>query len=184
VVAICVKAVEYAREGKYKDAIKEMAKEFKSKSDPIHGKRTCLNHIIFLLTNYDKFKNGSLYEFFKIVKSDIKPEISDLRSGAAKAFYDGHSYQQLALCVKIPEDLSTDKTIHKAKGDEFDNVLLVLTEQKELDFILNPDLDNDEEHRISYVAASRAKNRLFISVPELSDVNKASLTKDFDVEIL
>ena len=45
--------------------------------------------------------------------------ISNLRSGAAKTFYEGYTYQQLSLCVRIVEDTSLHKTIHKAKGDEF-----------------------------------------------------------------
>jgi len=184
IVAICIKSIEYAREGKFKDAIKEMEKEFKTRTDPSIGRRDSLNHIVTLLSDYENYKNGTLYDFFTVVKRDIKSDISDLRSGAAKTFYDGHTYQQMELCVKIPEDLSRDKTIHKAKGDEFNNVLLVLTEEKDLQFILNPDTENNEEHRINYVGASRAKNRLFISVPELSDINKAKLLPDFQIETI
>ena len=184
VVAICIKAIEYAKEGKFKDAIKEMEKEFKTKTDPSIGRRVCLDHIVSLLSEYDNYKNGSLFNFFTILKRDIKPEISDLRSGGAKTFYDAHSYEQMSLCVKIPEDLSHDKTIHKAKGDEFDNVLLILSKEKDLLFILNPDIENNEEHRINYVGVSRAKNKLFISVPELSDANKITLQSKFQIEIL
>ena len=131
-MAICIKAVEYAKEGKFKDAIKEMQKEFKTKTDPTIGIRKSLDFIVLLLSNYETYKNGSLYTFFTFVKQNIKPEISDLRKGSAKSFYDNHTYQQMALCVKIPEDLSRDKTIHKAKGDEFANVLLILPEEKRI----------------------------------------------------
>ncbi|MFH6957214.1 UvrD-helicase domain-containing protein [Flavobacterium aquidurense] len=184
IVTICIKAIEYAREGKFKDAIKEMEKEFKTRTDPSIGRRVCLDHIVCLLSEYDNYKNASLFNFFTILKRDIKPEISDLRSGGAKTFYDANCYEQMALCVKIPEDLSRDKTIHKAKGDEFDNVLLVLSEEKDLLFILNPDIENNEEHRINYVGVSRAKNKLFISVPQLSDANKIMLQSKFLIEIL
>ena len=79
----------------------------------------------------------------------------------------------MALCINAPDVTHTkDKTIHKAKGDEYDNVLVILDDKKySLDFILNPNLQNSnaEYQRVYYVACSRARNRLAISVPFLSD---------------
>ena len=49
---------------------------------------------------------------------------------------------------------SHHRTIHKAKGDEFENVLLV---PNSLDFLINPDTENDEEHRVYYVGLSWIK---------------------------
>lgn len=184
IISICIKAIEYAREGKFKDAIKEMEKEFKSKTDPTKGKEIALNHIVTLLSNYEHYKDNNLLNFFNIVKRDIKPEISDLRSGKAKTFYENHTFQQMTLCVKIAEDTSHNKTIHKAKGDEFENVLLVLPEEKDLQFLLEPDLENKEEHRINYVAVSRAKNKLFISVPTLNTTSKTFLETHFDIKTI
>ncbi|MBK6965094.1 MAG: ATP-binding domain-containing protein [Bacteroidales bacterium] len=185
-VIACIKSVEFARENKFKEAIKEMAREFKFKDDPNRSKRESLKHIATLISKYDSYKDESLYHFFTIVKSEIKNEISDLRNGAAKTFYEGHTFQDLALCINIPEDMSYHKTIHKAKGDEFDNVLLVLEEEKDLDFILNPNLNLTttvgEEHRINYVAVSRAKNRLFISVPTLAADKQTLLAGNFQVD--
>ena len=85
--------------------------------------------------------------------------------------------------VKIPEDISQHKTIHKAKGDEFDNVLVALQDEKDIGFLLNPDLEN-EEHRVRYVAISRAKEMLFISVPELGQNNLDALKNVLYVQIL
>lgn len=182
----CIKATEYARQGKFKDAIKELEKEFKYKDDKNRSRKESLIHIMTLMAKYDTFKDNSLYHFFTIVKSEINKDISDLRNGAAKIFYDSNTYQQLALCVNVPEDMSLHKTIHKSKGDEFDNVLLVLKEESDLSFVLNPDINSDttaaEEQRINYVAVSRAKNRLFISVPSLSVANQALLQSRFLIE--
>jgi len=74
--------------------------------------------------------------------------------------------------------------IHKAKGDEFDNVLLVLREEKDINFLIEQNLLSNEEYRINYVAISRARNRLFISVPALSATNQISLNKNFDIEVV
>ena len=51
-------------------------------------------------------------------------------------------------------------------------------------FILEPNLDEDEEHRINYVAVSRAKKKLFISVPSLlglSDTDQNKLSGLLDI---
>ena len=66
------------------------------------------------------------------------------------------------------------KIIHQVKGDEFNNVLLIIDpdkykEERSLNFLLNPDLENTEEHRVYYEALSRAKKQLFINVPKLSN---------------
>ena len=188
VVIACIKATELAREGKFKDSIKELGNVFKVKTDKTRGKREALKHIQTLFKKYDDYKNGSLYEFYLVVKADIKNDISDLRSGAAKNFYEGHTYQQLSLCVRIVEDTSLHKTIHKAKGDEFNNVLLILREESDLAFLLNPDLTatnkEAEEQRINYVAVSRAKKRLFVSVPSLQATKQMTLSGKFQIEIL
>ncbi|MCB8817380.1 UvrD-helicase domain-containing protein [Desulfosporosinus shakirovi] len=182
VVIACLKATEYARERNFKNAIKELERIFKDKDDEDKGKKEALRHICLLLKKYEEFKDKPLFDFYSIVKNEIKSDISRLASGAAKTFYEGHSYQQLALCVKIVEDVSRHKTIHKAKGDEFENVLLILTEESDLSFLLNPDLKGiPEEHRINYVAVSRAIKRLFINIPSLPKGNLSILGSIFNI---
>ena len=66
----------------------------------------------------------------------------------------------MAICVDIIEDTSNHITIHKAKGAEFKNVF-VIGNKDTLSLLLKPDLMNNEEHRIFYVAMSRAKKKLF-----------------------
>ena len=69
------------------------------------------------------------------------------------------------------------RTIHKAKGDEFDNVMICLGDEKALGFFLHPDLLNNESHRVYYVAASRAKEKLFFSIPLLSNGIRKKIEK-------
>jgi DNA helicase-2/ATP-dependent DNA helicase PcrA len=174
-IIYCIKSIEFARENKFKDSIKELERFFKYGNDKEKTKKISLNHIIKLSENYDEFKKGSLLEFSEFVRNNIKKDLSKVSGGAIKIFYENHTYQQLALCVNVPEDLSCHKTIHKSKGDEFDNVLLVLKNESDLSFILSPNIDNNEEHRINYVAVSRAKNKLFISIPSLTPIVKRKL---------
>lgn len=183
---LCIKAVELARENKFKDSIKELERFFNYRKDKQKGKRISLTHIMTLLNKYDEFKSGSLLDFAEFVRKEIKSDLAKVSGGGIKTFYQNHTYQQLALCVNVPEDMSLHKTIHKSKGDEFDNVLLVLKEESDLSFVLNPYINLDtnaaEEQRINYVAVSRAKNKLFISVPSLTAANQALLQPRFLIE--
>ena len=116
--------------------------------------------------------------FYNILQADSGIDgLSNFRAGNPKRFYDNTDYKSLALCVNIVEDNSNNITIHKSKGAEFNNVLLTLDSEKELDFITAPDLDESEEHRLRYVAVSRAIQNLFITVPDLS-TEKAELIED------
>lgn len=178
-VIACIKAAELARQEHFKDAIKELERIFKDKKDKSKGKKEALKHITLLLHKYNHFKDKSMSEFLALVNEEIKPT-SGLRPGAPKIFYENHTYQQLSICVKIIEDKSFHRTIHKTKGAEFDNVLLILKRENDLEFLLNPDLD-EEEHRINYVAVSRAKEQLFITVPSLSAANKVKLETLFNI---
>lgn len=184
----CIKSVELARENKFKDAIKEMERSHRHVRDKLDKKRNSLAKITILLEKYEEYSSGSLLNFSLFIKGELKPEMAKVTRGAPKTFYDNHTYQQLALCVKVPEDISHHKTIHKAKGDEFHNVLLVLKEEVNLAFILTPNIHSSsqagEEQRINYVAVSRAKNRLFITVPTLSAANQAMLQHVFQIERL
>jgi len=53
--------------------------------------------------------------------------------------------------------------------------MLVVDKEADLSFLFSPNLDNNEDHRVFYVAISRAKNRLFISTPTLSAANRAKV---------
>jgi DNA helicase-2/ATP-dependent DNA helicase PcrA len=131
---------------------------------------------------YDEFESGSLIDFSEFVRLNLEPNMTKVSRGAVKVFYENYTFNQLFICVNIPEDLSLHKTIHKSKGDEFKNVLLVLEEEDNIDFLINSDLENNEEQRINYVAVSRAQNRLFISVPTLNIQKQQALNNLFDIE--
>lgn len=178
----CIKSIAYARENKFKDAIKELEKFFNYKTDKIRGKRKALKYITILLHKYDDYKDLSLLDFSFFVKENLDNSISKVTGGRIKIFYENHSFQQLLLCVSIPEDLSLHKTIHKSKGDEFENVLLVLKKESDINFLINSDLENSEEQRINYVAVSRAQNTLFITVPTLSIESQQTLNNLFEIE--
>ena len=178
-ILVCsVKAVELAREKKFKDSFKELSKIFPLNEFPLNFS---LAFLVNILNEYDDFKDKSLSYFIEILRKNSRFEIPKLRKGKAKDLYDMHLYNQLSVCINIPEDMSLNKTIHKSKGDEFDNVVLFLKSENDLEFITNPELMINEEHRINYVAISRAKNRLFISVPSLDAANEPKFSEHFEI---
>jgi DNA helicase-2/ATP-dependent DNA helicase PcrA len=135
-----IKATELANEDRFKESIRILEKAFKSKPDSEETGQN-ISHIIQLLNSYTQFENNSLYGFYLFVKNIIGITMSDLREGGiARAFYEAHTYKQLALCVSIPDDNGLFRTIHKSKGAEFDNVLLILETENNLEFITNPGL--------------------------------------------
>jgi len=170
----CIKSIELAKYGKYKDAIKELEYLF-HRDNKADTRRLILDHLTLLLNNYGRFENGSLMLFYEFVKNNVSNSLSGFRAGKAKTFYENHLYKELAICTNIVDDRSNHKTIHKAKGDEFNNVIVILTDESDLNFLLDPNLESKEEQRIYYVAISRAKEKLFINVPSLSKINKERL---------
>ncbi|WP_414150385.1 UvrD-helicase domain-containing protein [Acetobacterium carbinolicum] len=173
--SIC--SMEYCKQLNYKEALKNMRKAyrktigFNDRDSFENMKRLSDSYNEITCLNISDFYNSYIYGFY-----NTKKRIS---SGNKKRYYDSLTYKQLACVVNINEDAGKFRTIHKAKGDEFENVLLLMNpcdfnESKDLDFLLHPDMTN-EEHRVYYVALSRAKKRLFISIPFVSVEVKSRL---------
>lgn len=181
-ILTCIKAIAFAKESRFKDAIREFEKFFNYRNDKIKGKKKSIAYLTILLEKFEEYKNNALLDFSNFVKNNVDNNISKVSAGEVKIFYETNSFQNLYMCVNIPEDASFNKTIHKSKGDEFDNVLLLLKNQDNLQFIIEPDLITDEEHRIYYVGVSRAKNKLFINVPSLDAAIEARLEAFMMVE--
>ena len=160
-------AIELAQQKKFKEAIKEMEKNFTGIKDKHYRKKTALSKICFLTSLYSDYKSLPLFKFYELVKEHVKTDMVKLTRGAARQFYDSTTYEQLAVCIKLADDDSPSRTIHKSKGDEFDSVLIVLGKEADLKFLLQPPLLN-EEQRVFYVGVSRAKNKLSICSSTLS----------------
>ena len=170
VVATYIKALEHAKAKKFKKAFDLLARldvDIKDAVVKIHR----------LLSSYDDISKMSLYEFYDYLNITFGLSMATLKKGQAQTFYNSHQYSQLAMCVNHEDDDGIQRTIHKAKGDEFDNVMVCLGDEMALDFFLQPDLLNNESHRVYYVAASRAKERLFFSIPLLSNGIRKKIEK-------
>jgi DNA helicase II / ATP-dependent DNA helicase PcrA len=178
-IEACVKAVVFAKKDNFKDAIQELVRLYRRQAVKLNTpidefqrhewRKQALENIQTLLTNFDSVCNKSISAFSNeylakngFFKMEI-PKITGAKSSHQKTFGD---YMK---CIEVKDNTGKYRTIHKAKGDEFDNTVLILDDEKEVDFLINPDLSK-EEHRIRYVAVSRAKKRLFICVPTLRTI--------------
>ncbi len=178
IIAFLVLSIENAKSGNYKDAIKYMRKAYR-KVDEFSSK-DALSNLKRLIDSYDSYKDLTIKEFYNsyvVNHYDVKGKIT---SGKANTFYGNLKYQSVVLGLGLSEDECLFKTIHKAKGEEYKNVLVIIPEEDEdesLKFIFEHNLLNKQNHRVYYVACSRAEENLFINVPVLSDGKRKELEK-------
>lgn len=189
------KAYDLYKNGKFKDAVRELKKYIKTGDlDGIGKRRIAIEILEYLKKNLDT-SIGDIYNFWQKkldkefgIKIGIKLQGKEVHSYKFKEF--------LPFLAKQTKVSSKVRTIHQAKGDEFSNVLICLFDKtdkngkikKYVNDILtdcivkakdNILLDNEtgEETRIYYVALSRAKERLLINIPTLSEDNRNKLMK-------
>lgn len=172
-----IESVEFARIGDYKNALEKIKVLFSDcpEQDRVNNAIKLLQE---LLAKYGSYNEKSLMTFYTVIKSHIS--MSTFKAGAVKNFYDETTYNQLAICINFKEDTSQHRTIHKAKGDEFENVLLI---PSSLDFLLIPNLENEED-RVYYVGLSRAINRLFIVFPKMTKKKQKFIEDQYNIKVV
>ncbi|MBD5341633.1 MAG: ATP-dependent helicase [Bacteroides sp.] len=171
-----VKAIEHARVGKFKHAF------------------TCLERIdissekaIVYLKELMAESEIDTWTMFKFAERliELGVPVKRITRGHPKDNYIRYTYGEVAQTISIEEDTSHQRTIHKSKGDEFDNVLVLIGSRYDVNKLFNFNLlhDNDEVNRVYYVAMSRAKKRLFINLPSLSMDLEQKLREVLKVDI-
>lgn len=172
-VKTLLKATEYAYHNELHEAWHQLDLLDSDRSKTILVLRNLLN-------NREKFLNGSLYDFFLFIKDSIMQELPDIRKKDVRNFYTNNSYRKLAMSMAVADSKASHKTIHKAKGEEFDNVMLILDNEDDLSVLTSPALYDKtvgNAHRVYYVALSRAKRNLFINVVGVSNLTLLELKK-------
>lgn len=139
-------------------------------------------------------RNKPIAEFYLDLRTEIFNEYnfyigSNLSRGNAKTFYESHNLNDILPYVKV--DTKSDdqvRTIHSAKGAEFDNVLVHFDTVNDFrKYILEGQShinDTEDDCRIYYVGCSRAKHKLFINVPEINQSDKEkfeAMTVKFEI---
>lgn len=168
-----ITAIEYCRQGKIKDAIKYMKKAYRKEN---FSEKEALENLIRLINCYDLYKDCSIKVFYNNYLYGYYGVQKEIKRGAISAYYDSLEYKEIAVGVRINDDDSFHRTIHKSKGDEFNNVFVIIPSEENLEFLLNPNIKY-EDNRVYYVALSRAIKNLFINVPQLCEENKKELKK-------
>ncbi|WP_166387730.1 UvrD-helicase domain-containing protein [Polaribacter sp. 11A2H] len=191
-----IKSLEFSKVKLYADAIKEISRYFKGK-DNFKGQKIALQVIKTFLKEYESIKEGSLFDFYERVfgleyfKSGSY-KISKISKLALIDSYKALPFSKIILSVRLNKDETQHRTIHKAKGDEFKNVIVIVKgkqgnkykEEGDLSFLLNPTISKkeSENERVYYVACSRAMNNLYINVPDISDSAKNKLKDIFEIK--
>lgn len=186
-----IKSIIYAKNDQFKDAIRQIEKVIGATiSDSIEKKKSALSVLKKLFQDYDDVIDQNLTDFRDRIDELYTIDLTGLSHGQAKEFYDQHTVKDVIISVERSESNDIAQTIHQAKGLEFESVLLILgaddfDEEKELGFLLEPDLENNEEHRVRYVGISRAIQNLFINIPSLTDNAEEMLVElGFSIEKL
>jgi len=187
-------AGQLAQQGSYDRAIKELLRCFRARDgllrEPlkyvgrlsgVEKSGLSVSILEFLVTNHSELLETNLLTFYQeldILLTEKKPDLklTSVKGGKFKTAAESILYKDLADGLKLNEERRLVRTVHNAKGAEFDSVLICLEKETDLKYLINPQID-DEECRIIYVGISRAKEFLYISVPTLSQENESTLNQ-------
>jgi DNA helicase-2/ATP-dependent DNA helicase PcrA len=189
-------AGEYAFQKRYEIAVKEILKSLRKEETgelkkPFTGKAIisglkkrsfAVSLLEYLVNNGRKYQEQNLFAFYKDLSSFISKtfpiKLAKITGEKIKGFADSVTVESLVSNLILLEEKHKIRTIHKAKGTEFEDVLLYLEKSKDMKYILNPNINHKkDEHRLIYVALSRARNRLYISAPSLDKIQKEQIER-------
>lgn len=168
-----IKALEYAKNVRIKEALKAMKLAYRKEKLTDEDAFRNLKRLIQYQVKFDNLSLTQFYNDFIFGSYNVKAKIT---TGVPKEIYDNTLYSEAANQINIVDELNNFRSVHNAKGEEFENVLVIVPtiDKDELSFLLEPDMDK-ESHRVYYVALSRAIKGLFISVPNLTKEKKSQL---------
>ena len=181
-----VGATELVRRQQYTEAFRRITKAFRIQGNllkeplkndfpvtdlDVRGCSVALQE--FTTTHYARLAQESLFSVYNEVSDLLTTLRGDLRltslsKGKAKEFCIGTQYGSLCTSVRLTEDKREIRTIHKAKGAEFDQVLVACEKPTAINQLLGLLPPKDDEGRINYVGISRAKNKLMLTGPALT----------------
>jgi DNA helicase II / ATP-dependent DNA helicase PcrA len=190
-------SIEYANQGMYEMAVKEFLKNFRTNEDCQFKKllkgsacsdliKRCvvLTILEYFITNWETLNKLNLYANYNSINSvlsgikDCDIRLPNIKKGKFYDFAEKTSVADLISSLKLFEDKSNIRTIHGTKGTEYQSVLLYVGKEHELNNIIHPNInDTKDDCRIYYVALSRAKDFICISILSLSNDMKAHLAE-------
>jgi DNA helicase-2/ATP-dependent DNA helicase PcrA len=196
-------ALTLARAGRLDAAIKTMLRgvrhdngdlkePFKSKKRflTLHRRAIAVTIVEYLIQASDTIEDKTIKTAYDAISERVAAIIDGLTltkitTGAFADLSAAVTMKRLLNSTTLAnsDEVRDTRTIHKAKGTEASHVLVCLhgtkpeyTEQR-LSHILTPAATSDEEQRITYVALSRARDRLFLGTPTLTTVQEQRATQ-------
>jgi DNA helicase-2/ATP-dependent DNA helicase PcrA len=183
----------FREKGDMKNALNEILKSIRRSSGSqilkLSLRRIAINIIDSL--KLDENRSKSIAEFYLELSNKISEEYgfkigSGLHAGNARTFYETHSINDILPFIKV--DTKSDelvRTIHSAKGTEFENTLVHFETTNEFrNYIINcQDHINSQEDdcRIYYVGCSRAMKNLYINIPDVNEFDIENI-ENFNME--
>ncbi len=147
----------------------------KLKQTPVISKdrsRTLSVMLLLALQNYvTTHPDASIMDVYQAINTAWQGHelaLQGYNQGNSKDFVESTSWISLRQRLPFSERLDTVRTIHKAKGDEFDYVLVCVDKEKDLEKALQSTTPQNEDQRVFYVACSRAREKLWINVPAIT----------------
>jgi DNA helicase-2/ATP-dependent DNA helicase PcrA len=156
-----------ARKGKFRDPLK-----FGGTVTEVIRRSVTLDILEYVESNYKLLADGTLLNAYELITQHIETNLPGLKAtrittGKPKTFAESTQFGSLLATVSLSSDENRDvRSIHQSKGAENDNVCVYLPNADQVSHLFGPDGGDcdDEERRITYVALSRAKNRLAICI--------------------
>ena len=191
-------AVETGRQGHIALAVSGLLRGITKRTslrEPLHGKNglselSCRGIAValleFTLNNYTALSGGSVMAAYcsinEYLTKQFQVKLKAVQGGSKfRSFAECTSYQSLASAVHPEEEMRDVRTIHQAKSAEWPNVMVWFTDPNRLTHFFEPvgscDIEEQEERRITYVALSRARDRLYVVVPDVSAEREAAFVK-------
>lgn len=184
-----------AKDGRHEVAIKEVIKAFKTDKggllkvpfqndqyiNSIAKRSLSVDLIEFLGSLNESFFEDSLHQFYTKLYTFLSAKnymLKKISRGKIKDFSESISIRSLLDNLVLPEERSAEiRTIHKAKGMEFESVLVYLSNIDEVKRLINPEINSEEDDaRILYVGLSRAEKLLCIACPSLENEMRSKLS--------
>lgn len=189
---------KFYKKGYLKDAIKEVLRSLKYKAHKSISKLELRSTAIEIIDNLkkDETREKTLYDYYTELLNNIHNKHNFQISAkltnraSAKSFYENTIISDLLKFIKVDtKSEDTIRTIHSAKGTQFNNTLVHFESLNDFDkyvFDAATLLDaNEDDARIYYVGFSRARQNLFINIPEKNEETIQKLQKiGVDYEIL
>lgn len=196
-----IAATEFAKRGQYALAHREVTRTIGRKGRvrkplncdtdlcEVHRKGIAVTVLQEFLTNYVTIFAGTLLEAYVrcgtcVTAAHPAVTLTAAKAGKFKTFAEATPYSQLSGSVHLQEEVRHVRTIHQAKGGEGDNVAVYFEDADRVRHITHPStVPADEEKRLTYVALSRARDRLFLCVPPDVAINIDEL-RALDLQVI